>query len=131
MGRNQIKKCAAASPAADALARTREAVAECLSKPLQDPLRVILVQVQSPAQARSLASELPRTLRLTIVEDADHLTRADLTRYRRWINRSRVVVVIFITPQTWQRWNRYWPVDTQPLRRRIHAIIELPNSETI
>lgn len=131
MGRNQIKKCAAAALAADALAQTREAVAECLSKPLQDPLRVILVHAHSPAQVRSLASELPRTLRLTLVEDADHLTRAELTRYRRWINRSRVVVVLFITAQTWQRWNKYWPIDTQPLRRRIHAAIELPNPETI
>lgn len=129
------------------------AVEDCRTKPLNDPVRVLLflrdsddetaglpeelvrrfnaIRVEASPVGRNVSDCLPKSAgcdpTVLVVEKAVHLTRDDLDAFRRLVNSTRLVLVLLLTEEIWLKWNHRWPIEAGPIRRRAHAILPLTN----
>lgn len=131
-----------APPAIDpeAFAASLRAIEECRARPPYDYQRIVICLTNSPdlgprlarrsgavltGPARPLDSRLGAAV--VVVERAGDCGREMLESIVNYVNRTRGVVVLLVTRQSFTRWHDRWRIPAAQIRRRTRLTVEIGN----
>jgi hypothetical protein len=122
---------------AEAFEAAMRAIEECRAKPSYDYQRVIICHTNNPDLGPKLARRsgaalagpaLPLdskcALAVILIEKAGDCSLEMLESIVFFVNRTRGVVVLTATGQSFVRWRERWPIPAAQIRRRTHITIE-------
>jgi len=113
------------------------AIEECRAKPSYDYQRIIICHTNSPKLGPKLARRSGAALvgharpldsrcatPVLVIEKAGDCSLEMLESIVFFVNRTRGVVVLLATGQSFTRWHDRWRIPAAQLRRRTHLTIE-------